>query len=319
MEGRQQLDRALHTWKAFAAKMEEHRPRVAIDRNFFDYAWREWNLEVALRVLLSDRRDTFFGERSATYAAFCAWIICPLDDKVRRAAIAVAAGKSLSRREKKIRTELGDIGQLGDIYARLAIDSEFFEQIYYPIGGLSAILKYRNGSGVTKTLREASGRALKFLKILQIYHFHSIELSDRDFYRDVSFDASQRLLSKSFHITKSGGRVNIDRKNEFSKSSFFLYAASQTPIESGHSRLGKQESLLDAIIRGKRGFRSHQKYIALLAGKAKHLQQAANFSFEPAPERFEMPGIATIEFSPPFSEQEKEAVAAAYRKKTVRR
>jgi hypothetical protein len=257
--GRTQL---LDVWKRVKIKLGQGSSSPTEIR-FSEYAWNKFDPDLAFHVLTSPSPG-FFGQKTTLYAALCAWVLAPNDRRFRQSAITVAFASALAEEEERARKIYDDIGQLGDIWVRIAgIGPEFFEQIYYPLGGIRQVLRIRSKSGFRQLVAKKSSRISEVVALVTIYHFHAQRLSSNSFW-------PASIKKGSTLVSRINGQLGGERSVKYawksnSLSCQFLYAASDVVVKPG-------VSLLDEMLAGSWSFARHRKFLIEWLSKSKYVQ-----------------------------------------------
>ncbi|HEV7254673.1 MAG TPA: hypothetical protein VGN97_16445 [Mesorhizobium sp.] len=161
----------LEAWSRLTLKLAGSQSQSPVSQPFSAYAWDVWDPEIVLAILMGNA-DGFFSQQEILHAGFCSWVIAPDKARRRKAAIAAQTAHGLVWLEERARKRFGNVGQLGDIYARAVTDREFFEQVYYPIGGLKQVLKSHSRASLSKAFLKSSKCTGPIVSLLKLYHYH---------------------------------------------------------------------------------------------------------------------------------------------------
>ena len=91
-------------------------------------------------ALLIDPETSFYGHKRIVFAGFCAWLLHSEDGRMTKDAIAVETSKRIIAAENSKRLKNVPLHIRPAMYGE-AKYRPLFSQIYYPIGGLSALTR----------------------------------------------------------------------------------------------------------------------------------------------------------------------------------
>jgi hypothetical protein len=164
----------IEAWQQIQARVSEQQlsQRQGTSKSFIEYAWNKFDpREIA--SILAAAGDSYYAHKDILYEGYCAWVACPSNVKLPQHGMVVRAALHLDAAEQFGREKFGGIGQIGDIYIRTnLIGPEFFEDIYYPIGGIYRIARSLSRTGYRSRLAKQSRGIQHGLRVMAIYHHH---------------------------------------------------------------------------------------------------------------------------------------------------
>lgn len=129
----------------------------------------DFSARTALKLLRQNNAE-FPGFRTCALAALCTWIFAPNDDDLRRDAIAVAAAKYLKGIERPAVNAASKEDTLRPIINMIQ-DSDFYEEIYYPLGGISTVSTTKTPEGIYKRLKKHRVSLDRAITMMRIGHW----------------------------------------------------------------------------------------------------------------------------------------------------
>lgn len=281
--------------------------------SFIEFAWNGFDGLHVLKTLLS-RKTEFFGQNEILFAALGAWIVAPNDDKLRQAAIIRTVRQKLVKIEASGRAKAGSHLVIADICERLMKPgiAAFYEQVYYPIGGLRTITGPLSRSDFLTFYRDNTGKVETALEIAEIYHYHSVHLSSKEKYRPASLNAAAPLIKDIGGANqREGGDAddNIKKQWRASRRSISLaYAASRMRFqkESSHS------DLLNVMQSGDKALRTPADVLSKLIGRARFFEETVlSKAYKNVGEGIDLSGLGVEPISmrgPSFGEDERRKI-----------
>ncbi|CAA2158643.1 hypothetical protein MBRA_03906 [Methylobacterium brachiatum] len=245
----------VEAWQQIQARISERQSsqRQGTSKSFVEYAWDEFDPREIANILATPG-ESYFAHKDILYEGYCAWVASPKSARLPRHGMVLRTALHLDAAEQFGRDKFGGIGQIGDIYIRTnLIGSEFFEEIYYPIGGILRIARSLSRAGYRARLREQSKGIQYGLRVLEIYHHHVEHLLDQKHFGKPSLNTAAGLVSE---IDVSGDKLPGERaiKEYWSQhrvSIAFGYAAQSIKVN-------EDKTLLDLILTGATSWRKHR-------------------------------------------------------------
>jgi hypothetical protein len=176
--------RLLEAWTKIEERLERRRLPAISSRPFVEYAWENFDVKEVTSILASPE-PSYYAHKDILFDGLCAWVACPSKPMLIKHAMTLTAVKFLQSAEAAGR-EMYGVGQLGDILIRThQIGHEFFEQIYYPIGGVAQLAKCPSRGGFRKQLQSGASGIPHIVMLMSIFHFHLVNLQDTSEYNEV--------------------------------------------------------------------------------------------------------------------------------------
>ncbi|TNC06261.1 hypothetical protein FF100_34765 [Methylobacterium terricola] len=254
------------SWYAFQEKIGKNFPSEKVgSKNFFDYAWDKFDILEIISILCSEDKS-YFGHKEVLYAGFITWMICDYNTKMIRNSMSLTASLCLDSAERAARDKYNNIGQLGDIFVRMfLIGPDFFNQIYYPIGGVLQIARTTSRRTFRKQLAKESLRKICANEVIRIYHHHVDNLSHDKQFGKPSLNKAAPLVWEVSGLSQElpAGRKIKTAWYLANKSAALSYAASSIIVD-------KDKTLFEAICEGNSTWRKHGKYFDEWFGRARY-------------------------------------------------
>lgn len=221
---------------------------------FKNRAWATFNPSYAMECL-SDPAPTFPGHKQALFYALCSWVIAPKNTKLIKAAIAQSALTSIHQAEASALNECEKVAE-ADVLARFGyLGSDFLREIYFPIGGARAFMTLMTATDFRSAQNKAYVELQYSVKILEIAHFHLVELNSRSKYGSPSLNKSSELLKELRFfidpdlIAPSKRSVTAYWANN-RRSIALAYAAKSINLDSGKNYLEEMVNSKVSYVRG---------------------------------------------------------------------
>lgn len=266
-EGKRTL---VDAWQDVQKRLAEQQPsqRQGTARKFAEYAWDKFDPREVARILALPG-DSYFAHKDVLYEGFCAWVVCPNNVTLPRHGMVLRAALHLDAAEQFGRDRFGGIGQIGDIYIRTnVVGPEFFEEIYYPIGGILRIARSLSRAGYRKKLANGSKGIRYAVRVAEIYHHHVEHLLPKKTFGKPSLNTAAGLVSE---LDPAGDKLPGERAMKdywsASKQSVALAYSAQSII------VEENLSLLDLIIQGKTTWRAHRQFVPAWFGRARYVAE----------------------------------------------
>lgn len=306
-------------WQEIQTRLAEQRPAIhqGTSRKFIDYAWKNFDPHEVINIL-AQPGDSYFAHKDILYEGLCAWIADPKNPTLPQHGMVLRTAIHLDAAEKFGRDRFGGVGQIGDIYIRTNIvGAEFFEEIYYPIGGILRISRSLSRAGYRAKLTKRSKGLRHAIRVLAIYHHHVDHLSVQKIFRKPSLNIAAGLVSEIDPLGDKlpGERAIKDYWSAYKKSVALGYAADTIEVEQG-------KSLLDLILASKSTWRKHCDFVPLWFGRTRYiaehiLSQCAETETATSTLQ-EIPEVLPIKFSSPkFTEQQTNNIELRFKKRIV--
>lgn len=268
---------------------------------FIECTWNKFDINHNLSALLATK-EPYFAYKKIVFAAFCAWLIAPANDQLRRSSIASAMTKALMDLEDDIIEQDNETRFLLETTTRISqIGPDFFEEIYYPLGGLGAILNCPSPAEMRKLLNQEADNVDRIFFILQVLHYAATDLQNgvlrRSASKNMVIKAVDRLADKKEVPRGLRGRTAGPLWSEYEPSALLLYAAYHVKIRS-RPRL-KNKNFPEAILSREISF-DHDVYaVPEIVSRAAYLRSTLSKGIAQETMRilkqFQMPKIPLIE------------------------
>ncbi|WP_128562673.1 hypothetical protein [Methylobacterium crusticola] len=211
---------------------------VSTEDSFLDIAWRKLDLMQCINIL-SSGETSFRGHEYVIFSALCAWVIDPKSNTtIRKNSITLAVARLLSGAEKRAirerrRTKSEDYGLV------TALSPSFYNEIYFPIGGLQRIISTPSRTGLVKKRAPFLRHHNIACTMMGIDHYHRDNLSNTKGFGSASIRKSSELVQS---IHEKLGESAPDAKNVENKhyrivldSLPFSYAAKSIILDDGRT------------------------------------------------------------------------------------
>ncbi|MDX6806162.1 hypothetical protein [Terrihabitans rhizophilus] len=311
------VDREASDLEAHWTKIvEQHR---AANREKFSYvpgsfkrdAWETFNPDKVLAALLEDK-TSYFAHKDVLFAGLCAWAVCPRERRIIQQAMQMTVGRRLHAIEKDLPQEFGDTWMLADLLIRIRkIGPEFYDEMYFTVGGLSGLLAASRKSLLSKRLKAKAIGLPHLLSMMRIFH-HQIATGDKEY---PSLNKGSDLVHEISceEIEPPSGRVIKEFWAKHKASIAYSYAASTIFT-------GEQRTLLDEMLDESASLRKHASLLPEWAGKAQYAADAilgklpeSRVLRKPAPRG---PGLIPIEIpAPHFDQATADAIRSGFARK----
>lgn len=243
-----------------------------------DYALGNFNPKLVIERLL-DPTPSYFAHKEILFAGLCAWTVGPKHTFLIEEAMVLAGASRLAVVERKHQEQLPQAPILADIVTRIGGPGiDFYQDFYYPAGGLQRIIKARSPRLMQRSL-QAAAREIGFaVEMMRVCHDHALRLQDRRRYRTASFVSGGQAVSELLTLGKTkGGIVNtllgqslpkrtVDglnskkKSDKFSRSAAMIYAAYSIPCEG--------DTLLSLLCRGEATYKKYGHLLDEWVGRA---------------------------------------------------
>ncbi len=211
-------------------------------------------------------------------------------------------------------TDLPGFEVLGDFVGRVRVlGPDFFRDFYNPIGGLDRVLRSPTPANFRKNIAKHAEAARTAVAMMEIYDYHTKNLSDRDMYFMKSETKGYSLV-RMIRDKRSELGISVelskDRwiKLEVRQTAALSYAASTLPV-------GKKSSLLDVICAGTANFEDHGHLLLKWIGRARYAAEVVLSSFtQPEVGRINsgwLPDLPSDPTPEPYFTQEEQAIIEA--------
>ena len=212
---------------------------------------------------------------------------------------------------------------LGDFMARVSrLKPEFFSHAYYPIGGITTLIKMSSLEQHRKHLSKSSHDLHFFIELMRIFHFWHENLNDLNLYAKPSLYNSCRLIGsvrKWPGKRAPGTRLRLELTRYMNRAAL-IYSASKIKIDG-------EKNLLETMQRHELSFESLkpnlERWISLARFVADHILKnvatadklANNRSYSPHKTNAEtLPSISAEAFTidPPFAPEAIKKLQASF-------
>lgn len=288
-------------------------------RRFAQYAWKSFDAREVIAVLASPKAS-FPGHKPVLFAGLCAWIMNPVGrGGLSRAAMTLNAAKLVHRAEVEGRRS-HKVPFVGEMRAKLLLlGPDFFEQIYYPMGGLNQVLRHASRDELQIKLKARALPMQRALTMMTIFHHHAEHLLDTELYRKPSIETAANLVIEldTEAVIRWQNRKKLPEGTMVKRcwrsvnpSIAFAYAAMDVTVAPGRN-------LLDVIIDGTATYADHGKHLPELLGKTTYVveQVLARCYETDTATRFRtlLPRVEAIAVAPPsFSQNATVSIRKAF-------
>ena len=257
-------------WQGIQARLSEKRPsrRQGTSKSFAEYAWDTFDPREIVTILATPG-DSYFAHKDILYEGFCAWVADPSSVTLPKHAMVLRTALHLDAAEKVGRDLYGRVGRLGDVMIRThLVDPEFFEEIYYPIGGILRIAKSLSRAGYRSRLVDCTKSTDCAVKIVEIYHYHVNNLLSQGVYGKPSLNSAAPILESVYIYEPElpGERAVKEYWRQKKDSVVFSCAAKSIELNDG-------QTLLDMILSGKTTWRLHRRIFQQWMSRARYVAQ----------------------------------------------
>lgn len=292
------------TVTTFARKNRRYHVVTSSD-SFADIAYNRFDLGQVCSILRNEN-PSFVGHRDALAAAFCGWMLDPAEWVPRRRLIALSVGTTLARAEQAATRRSLRQGRTSTRFPRTTrLPPAFFEELYYPIGGLRTLVRTPAPYGIYYELTSQRSQVYDTTMIAAIDHCHYCSTARGLKLTDLSIDRSCDIyvlveMVLSGYLPPNVANLKSHYLNRYERSIPFLYAASTI-------RLSEKQTLLRAIGAGKWGAILRQGILPELLGRTVFYTKSIYASNKKATTRVAvaqdilnaLPGVEPRTFDPP--------------------
>ena len=144
------------------------------------YALVNFRPELVLERLL-DPRPSYFAHKDILFAGLCTWTVAPKRQTLIEEAMVLAGATRLAAIEQKHQKQLPQAPMLAEIVTRVAGPGiDFYQDFYYPAGGLQRVIKARSPRLMRRSLQFASREIGFAVEMMRVCHDHAARLQDRE-------------------------------------------------------------------------------------------------------------------------------------------
>ncbi len=259
-----------------ASVLHDGSPRLA------EYALDRFDPKIVIERLLAPE-PTYFAHKDILFAGLTAWTVAPQYPHLVREAMILAGMSRLADLERKRQKEFPQDPFLADIVSRLnGPGIDFFQEFYYPAGGLYRAVNARSPVLMRRSFAAASKNIGFQVEMMRVCHYHAERLQSRGKFCQASFESSSDAVAKlvtkdmtpwikSYHSDKNKETMRtINAKNcktkaaKFIKPASLIYAASSIVVQGG--------TLLDILCEGNAIYADHGIYIGEWIGRAVYVE-----------------------------------------------
>ncbi|GJE15627.1 hypothetical protein [Methylobacterium marchantiae] len=221
---------------------------------FVDYAWKNFDPKVVLAILVDDAAS-YKGHKPIIFSGLCTWTVCPELAVLRRQGMVLVGIEHLRFAEALGRAAFKGNNLLGDMVGRtLALGQDFYNDFYYPVGGLSSLLKSSSPATFETSVFKRSREAMTVLALMQVFHYHADKLRQTGKHLPGSLEKGAELVQEIWRSRGEKAGVAKDnvkpRWRRLGGSAALIYAASTINVDGG-------ETLLDHICNGTANYDEH--------------------------------------------------------------
>jgi len=278
---------------------------VASADSFANIAYNRFDLGQVCSILRNEN-PSFVGHRDALAAAFCGWMLDPAEWVPRRRLIALSVGATLARAEQAATRRSLRQSRTNTRYPRTTrLPPAFFEELYYPIGGLRTIVRTPAPYGIYYELTSQRGQIYDTTMTAAIDHCHYCSAASGSKLDNLSINRSCDIyvlleMALSGYLPPNVANLKSHYLNRYEQSIPFLYAASTI-------RLSEKRTLLRAIAAAKWGAILRPGILPELLGRTVFYAKNIYASNKKATMRVAvahdilnaLPGVEPIAFDPP--------------------
>ncbi|WP_210485395.1 hypothetical protein [Microvirga antarctica] len=249
------------SWEKVVRVLNEQNP-TKLDpaaKGFVEYAWNKFDARHVVDILMS-KEPSYHGHKDVLFAGFCAWVVATSERQdIVKSTMALRTLEIIRTEESNVPERLLAYPVLVDIYVRLIrIGSDFFQDIYYPIGGIGRLITSPSRSSMKRSLKKRRSGVRSVVTMMEITHYCIVELTNGDVYREPSYNAAFTIidvLSKAEAVAQKDivrkpkseqylrSRSLKIYRNFYEGQMCLLYAASSIQVKPNRS-------LLDQILAG---------------------------------------------------------------------
>lgn len=233
---------------------------------FIEYGWSQFNVAYVLELLMSDR-PSYAGHRDILFAGLCLWLLRPGTDRMRQQAMRLVALEYLVRAEKTGRELYPSYPFLADIAGRVEIlDPNFYDEFYYPVGGLSTFIDCPTRRSFRKRIQKRSDELYTVSAMMKIldYRIRCIPFT-KEWYNPTE-NMGYKLVSDIYHAKLLRGHAGAKEAKvrwlQYRDRASLIYAASTIKFKDG-------DTLLERICKGKIFSCPQPDRISVLVGRAR--------------------------------------------------
>ncbi|WP_273499312.1 hypothetical protein [Methylorubrum populi] len=211
--------------------------------SFANIAYNRFDLSQVCRILLH-KNPSFSGHKDALAAALCGWMLGSTERVARRRLIALSVGKTLARAKRSsTKREAKRSGAKYDYPLTTNLPPAFFNELYYPIGGLRTLVKTPAYYGLLHELAIQRDRLYDTINLAATDHCHQLSTATHPDLDNLSIDRSCEAyllveLNISGSLAPDVANLKAHYLNFLEQSIPFLYAASTIMISDKQSLLG---------------------------------------------------------------------------------
>lgn len=248
------------------SRRKHHYDVVSSADSFVNIAYNRFNLAQVCHILLHEN-PSFSGHKDALAAALCGWMLGSTDWVARRRLIALSVGTTLARAEQAAFKRASERNRTGYSHSRTTkLPPAFFDELYYPIGGLRTLVRTPAYYGIYQELAIQRGRLYDTTTLAAIDHCHHRSSAADPTLDDLSVDRSCKAyvlveLAISGALAPDVANLKTHYLGQFEQSIPFLYAASTI-------RMTEKQTLLGAIAAAKWAAVLRPGILRELAGRA---------------------------------------------------
>ncbi|MBQ0820601.1 hypothetical protein KBI52_10335 [Microvirga sp. HBU67558] len=249
--------------------------------SFTEYAWDRFDARHVLDLLLS-KEPSYHGHKEVLFAGFCAWVVVTSQRQdIVQDSMALQTLKIIKDEESNVPKMLQAYPVLVDFYIRLIrIGSDFFQDIYYPIGGIGRLISSPSVGSLEESLKSRVSGIRSVITIMEITHYHIAELKHTGKHRPPSFNAAFTIIDslseaqkdKKTDTEKPKPKIHLRRRSLINHRDYYegqiclLYAASSIKVMP-------DRSLLDCILEGVATWEEHGHLLPEWIARAKFANQ----------------------------------------------
>ncbi len=213
-------------------------------------------------ALLNQKAPSFYGHKEATFHAFCAWAVAPLEEDVRFDFIGIAIKELLAEAERKAANLNLGSNTATDMIARYYFaGSQFIWNIYTAFQGAASFRSFGSGDYVAEHLAPLEAQFNSIVKLLTCLHYVS---SNRvNSHKKPSVNLGMRFLDKLPGQQTRSSTAAYEIWGDIKDNAALIYAASSIKVTP-------TETLLSVILKGELNYSRDYRFFRTWIRRAKY-------------------------------------------------
>jgi hypothetical protein len=290
--------------------------------SFKKYSLDRFSVNRNLDFLINEKPQ-FRGQKEIITKGLSAYILYG-SRKISRRAMKIEIFNQIVKSEKAFKADSSRRDIFTDVMGRVGyLEPSFFEQAYYPIGGMKALSRAGSVADLKKEILSSKTKIDKFVQLMRIYHFWHENLRGDNLYFNPSMYKCIPMLSKKRMLKSNRMKASSkDRKDLgfYKNRAALIYAASTIIIE-------ENSSLINCIKTHTLTYKKLKPVLELWVARARYFSEAILSNVADLPHRknveksqlhnINLRKIPTVECSafectPPFSNEDKERLRIGF-------